>query len=125
MPILPTIRQAFPVAVLGFAGLTASTALAESPARFSAAIDGFGVMRHTVSVEPDTTWAVSIASDTSSAQMFVSTEARFSPLDAVCGAERSCTIEVAEATELFVFVLAEESTRYDVLATLAEVKASR
>jgi len=125
MQISSNFRSILPAAVLAIVGLAGSTALAESPARFSADIDGFGVVRHTVSVQPGSTWAVSLDADKPATQMFVSTDARFSPHDAVCGAERSCTVEVEDTESLYVFVLAEESTHYDVLATPAQVKASR
>ena len=113
------------VAMVTGAGLASSTALADGPARFKANIDGFGVARHTIEVTPGTTWAVSIDTDSPATQMFVSTQARFSPHDAQCGAARLCTVEVNDAQALYVFVMAEESTKYDVLAMPARVKASR
>ena len=112
-------------AIVTGAGLAGSTALADGPSRFKSNIDGFGIARHSVEVQPGTTWAVSIDTDRPTTQMFVSTDARFSPHDAACGAERSCTVEVSDATMLYVFVMAEESTRYDVLATPTRIKASR
>lgn len=128
MPSLNAMRQTCTstiVASIAAMGLASSTALADGPTRFKADIDGFGVARHTIEVTPGTTWAVSIDTDSAAAQMFVSTRARFSPHDAECGAESSCTVEVQGSHALYVFVLAEESTRYDVLATPAQVKASR
>ena len=113
-----------PAGLLATLLLGATSAAADGPTRFHAAIDGYGVARHRIEVQRGTTWAVSIATQSAATKMFVSTDARFSPHDAACSAERSCTVSVEDSDELYVFVLSEESSQYDVLATPTQVRAS-
>jgi hypothetical protein len=57
--------------------------------------------------------------------MFVSTEASFRPHDAACAGDATCTITVEDAENLYVFVLAESSVDYDIMASPTRVTAQR
>lgn len=123
-PIALVARAA--VATLGL-GAVAAPALAESPQprQFADSIESFGVVRHTIAAVPGSTWAVSMDVEQGRAQMFVSTEPGFRPHDADCAGASTCTVTVADASELYVFVLAESDVSYGVIATPTDVAASR
>ena len=126
--IVPALsKPAARLIALGLAvGLSAGSALADSPHthQFADAIEDSGVVRHAVPVAEAGTWAISMQSR-GDARMFVSTDSSFRPHDAVCAGDATCTITVEKTEGLYVFVLAESSVDYDIVATPARVTAQR
>lgn len=108
------------LASVGAGAAMPATASAGEPSRvFADNISSESVVRHSVDVTPNSTWAFSLNSDAGAARLFVSTHRVFQPLDAACAGESTCMLNVGNTDQIYVFVFAASDDRYAVTAAPA------